>query len=144
MLYWDRRLSHGNREGEVAQTFPFGSRETERAKRVLSADTETEAIDRALDMVIAEHERNRLAIEAIDRFVKSGIDIKDVYGTLGKIDATGSLRFIDLHHGAPNRRRSRPDAETVGRQRAGLAEFHRARRVVCWNESTQSLCSGAA
>ena len=32
-------------------------------------------------MVIAEHERNRLTIEANDRFVRSGIDIKDVYGT---------------------------------------------------------------
>jgi hypothetical protein len=55
-----------------------------RAQRVLSADTETEAIERALDMVIAEHERNRLTIEANDRFVKSGIAIKDVYGTLEK------------------------------------------------------------
>jgi len=55
-----------------------------RAQRVLSAGTETEAIDRALDMVIAEHERNRLTIEANDRFVKSGINIKDVYGALEK------------------------------------------------------------
>ena len=55
-----------------------------RAQRVLNADTETEAIDRALDMVIAEHERNRLTIEANDRFVKSGINIKDVYGALEK------------------------------------------------------------
>ena len=53
-----------------------------RVQRVLHADTETEAIDRALDIVIAEHERNRLAVEANDRFVKSGIDIKDAYGTL--------------------------------------------------------------
>ena len=50
--------------------------------RVLRADTETEAIDRALDLVISEHERNRLTQEANDRFVKSGIQIKDVYGNL--------------------------------------------------------------
>jgi len=53
-----------------------------RAQRVLRAGTETEAIERALDLVISEHERNRLAVEANERFVRSGIDIKDVYGTL--------------------------------------------------------------
>jgi len=55
-----------------------------RAQRVLRADTETEAIERALDLVISEHERNRLAVEANERFVSSGIDIRDVYGTLEK------------------------------------------------------------
>jgi len=36
-----------------------------------------------LDLAIAEHKSNRLALEATERFVKSGIDIKDVYDTLG-------------------------------------------------------------
>lgn len=40
-----------------------------RAQEVLRADTETEAIDRALDLVISEHQRNRLAVEANERFV---------------------------------------------------------------------------
>jgi hypothetical protein len=53
-----------------------------RAQRMLRADTETEAIERALDLVIAEHESNRLGAEANDRFVKSGIEIKDVYGKM--------------------------------------------------------------
>ncbi len=53
-----------------------------RAQRVLRAVTETEAIERALDLVISEHDRIRLAVEANERFVKSGIEIKDVYGTL--------------------------------------------------------------
>jgi hypothetical protein len=53
-----------------------------RAQRALRANTETEAIERALDFVISEHERNRLAAEANERFVASGIDIKDVYGAL--------------------------------------------------------------
>ncbi len=53
-----------------------------RAQRVLRAGTETEAIERALDLVISEHERNRLAAQANERFVTSGIVIKDVYGTL--------------------------------------------------------------
>lgn len=53
-----------------------------RAQRALHAGTETEAIDRALDLVISECERNRLAAQANERFVRSGIKIKDVYGTL--------------------------------------------------------------
>jgi len=55
-----------------------------RVQRVLRADTETQAIERALDLVIAEHKRNRLAVEANDRFLSSGIRIQDVYGRLGK------------------------------------------------------------
>ncbi len=53
-----------------------------RAQRILSAATQTEAIDRALDLVISNYEANRLVYEANERFVKSGIDIKDVYGVL--------------------------------------------------------------
>lgn len=53
-----------------------------RAQKLLKADTETEAIERALDLVISEHERNRLAAEASERFMKSGIAISDVYGAL--------------------------------------------------------------
>jgi hypothetical protein len=53
-----------------------------RAQKVLGVGTETEAIERALDLVISEHERNRLASEANERFVTSGIEIRDVYRTL--------------------------------------------------------------
>jgi hypothetical protein len=49
----------------------------------LRAKTETETVERALGLAIAEHESNRLVLEATERFVKSGIDIKDIYGTLG-------------------------------------------------------------
>jgi hypothetical protein len=64
--------------------FQLDAAKLRRAQRLLRADTETEAIERALDIVIAEHERNRLTSEANDRFVTSGIDIQDVYGTLEK------------------------------------------------------------
>lgn len=53
-----------------------------RAQRVLRAGTETEAIERALDLVISEHEKNRLATQANERFVKSRTTVQDVYGTL--------------------------------------------------------------
>jgi len=63
--------------------FQLDSAKIKRAQRALRAKTETEAIERALDFAIAEHGKNRLAIQATERFVKSGIEIKDVYGTLG-------------------------------------------------------------
>ena len=62
--------------------FQLDARKIKRAQKVLHARTETEAIERALDLAIAEHERNRLVLEATERFVKSGIAIKDMYGTL--------------------------------------------------------------
>jgi len=55
-----------------------------RAQRVLRTGTETETLERALDVVIAEDERNRLTREANERFVKSGIEIRDVYGKLAE------------------------------------------------------------
>lgn len=61
--------------------FQLDSVKIKRAQKALRAKTETETIERALDLAIAEHERNRLVIEANVRFVKSGIDIKDVYGS---------------------------------------------------------------
>jgi hypothetical protein len=66
--------------------FQLDAAKLRRAQRVLSAktETETETIERALDVVIAEHERNRLTVEANDRFLKSGIDIKDAYGIVEK------------------------------------------------------------
>ena len=62
--------------------FQLDSAKIKRAQKVLYAKTETEAIERALDFTIAEHEKNRLALQATERFIKSGIEIKDVYGAL--------------------------------------------------------------
>jgi hypothetical protein len=55
-----------------------------RAQEILKAQTETETVERALDELIAEHERNRLAREANERFIKSGVEIRDIYGKLRK------------------------------------------------------------
>jgi len=62
--------------------FQLDSSKIKRAQRALHAKTETEAIERALDFAIAEHEKNRLVVRATERFIKSGIEIKDVYGAL--------------------------------------------------------------
>ena len=53
-----------------------------RAQRALQAPTETEAIERALELVLSEHRRDRLAVVANERFIQSGVTIRDVYGTL--------------------------------------------------------------
>lgn len=66
----------------VHKHFRLDARKIKHAQKVLKASTETEAIERALDFVIDEHERDRLAWDAHDRFLKSGIEIKDVYGKL--------------------------------------------------------------
>ncbi len=62
--------------------FRLDPRKIKRAQKALRADTETEAIERALDLVIIESEKNRLTLDANERFISSGIKIKDVYGAL--------------------------------------------------------------
>jgi hypothetical protein len=62
--------------------FQLDAIKIKRAQRALSTKTETETIERALDLAIAEHARNRLVREANERFVKSAIEIRDVYGVL--------------------------------------------------------------
>ena len=64
--------------------FQLDSSKIKRAQRALHAKTETETIERALDFAIAEHQKNRLVLQATERFIKSRIEIKDVYGTLGR------------------------------------------------------------
>lgn len=62
--------------------FQLDAVKIKRAQKVFKAKTETEAIERALDFAIGEHEKNRLVAEANERFVRSGVEIKDVYGRL--------------------------------------------------------------
>ncbi len=66
----------------VHKHFQLDPVKIKRAQKTLRAKTETEAIERSLDLAIAEHERNRLAAEATERFIRSGIEIQDVYGKL--------------------------------------------------------------
>lgn len=58
-----------------------------KAQKVLGAKTETEAIERALDSVIDEDERNRRVWTAHNRFMKAavrdGLRIHDAFGRLG-------------------------------------------------------------
>jgi hypothetical protein len=62
--------------------FQLDTIKIKRAQKALGTATETETIERALDLAISEHERNRRAWDAHERFLKSGAVIVDVYGTL--------------------------------------------------------------
>jgi len=64
--------------------FRLNAWKIKRAQRALRALTETETIERALDLVISEQASNRLAAQANERFAKSGIEIRDLYGVLEK------------------------------------------------------------
>jgi len=62
----------------------------ERAQKVLWAKSETETIERALDLVIGEDERTSRAWAAHDRFLRAaareGLQIRDAFGCLGAED----------------------------------------------------------
>jgi Arc/MetJ family transcription regulator len=67
----------------VHKNFRLDPAQIARAQKVLGASTETETIVRALDHVISEAERNRLALQANQKFLSSGIVIEDAFGSLG-------------------------------------------------------------
>lgn len=71
-----------NAKSRSHKHFRLDGGKIKRAQRLLRANTETETIERALDLVISEHQRNRAVEKAHDRFFKSGIQIQDVYGVL--------------------------------------------------------------
>jgi hypothetical protein len=66
----------------VHKNFRLDPAQIDRAQKVLGAATETETIVRALDLVISEGERNRLTVQANQKFLKSGIVLEDVFGSL--------------------------------------------------------------
>jgi hypothetical protein len=58
--------------------FRLDAAKIKRAQKVLPARTETEAIERALDLVISEFKRDRMVADANERFLEGGIEIKDI------------------------------------------------------------------
>jgi hypothetical protein len=51
-------------------------------QKLYGASAPAEAVEKAIDAALTEHERNRLAWRAHNRLIESGIEIKDVYGVL--------------------------------------------------------------
>ena len=68
----------------IHKHFRLDALKLKRAQKVLDARTATETVERALDLAISEHERNRLTAEANRKFVRSGVVIRDVFGTLAE------------------------------------------------------------
>jgi hypothetical protein len=71
-----------SRKRLVHKHFRLDSAKIKRAQKLLHTNTETDTIHQALDLAISERERDALAWDATERFLKSGIEIKDVYGKL--------------------------------------------------------------
>ncbi len=84
IVFLRRGAVMGTTNRRVHKHFQLDSAKIKRAQKALRAKTETETIERALDFAISEHESNRLAFEANERFFKSGGEIKDVYGKLDR------------------------------------------------------------
>jgi len=68
----------------VHKHFRLDAAKLKRAQKLLDAQTETETVERALDLAIAENERDRITREAHEEFFRSGIEIRDVFGALGE------------------------------------------------------------
>ena len=85
--YYDGRENFTMAEARrqtVHKNFRLDPVQIARAQKALGASTETETIVRALDHVISEAERDRLAIQANRRFLKSGVVIEDAFGSLAE------------------------------------------------------------
>lgn len=65
--------------------FRLDAAKIKRAQKALQTKTETETIERALDLAIDETQRHRRALNATQRFLNSGAKIEDVYGTLDPV-----------------------------------------------------------
>lgn len=63
----------------VRKNFRLDQAQIARAQEALGAASETETITRALALVLSEAARNCLALEANQRFLKSGIRIRDAF-----------------------------------------------------------------
>ena len=68
----------------VHKHFRLNKNKLKRAQTLLDAATETETVERALDLAIQEQERNRIVEKAHREFLKSGIVIRDVFGRLAE------------------------------------------------------------
>ena len=64
-------------EPKTRKQFILPAAKIKRAKEILSAKTDTEAVERALDLVIADEEIRKILLSA-----KGTCDIEDVYGRL--------------------------------------------------------------
>ena len=72
------------RAAVVHKHFRLDGAKLKRAQKLLGASTETETVERALDLAIAEEEREQIVRQAHEEFFQSGIEIQDAFGALGE------------------------------------------------------------
>jgi len=66
----------------IHKHFRLDPAQLKRAQKALAARTETETIQRALEMAVTEHARSRLAVESNQRFLRGKIAVRDVFASL--------------------------------------------------------------
>ena len=66
-------------ETRIRKQFILPLMKIRKAKQILSAKTETEAVERALDLVIADEEIRKVLLS-----VKGSCNIEDIYGRLAR------------------------------------------------------------
>jgi len=66
----------------VRKHFRLNAAKLKRAQELLGATTESETVELALDMVIAEYERSRVTERAYRESIASDVVIRDVYERL--------------------------------------------------------------
>ena len=81
-MYMMTRIMYMSSPAKKNKHFVLDTDKIKRAQKVLGTKTETETIEYALDQVISEDERNRRAWSATERFIKSGVVIEDIFGSL--------------------------------------------------------------
>jgi hypothetical protein len=73
----------GTAVGKMAHKhFRLDAAKLRRAQKLLKTRTETETVERALELVISEQERERIVREAHEKFLRSKVTIRDVFGAL--------------------------------------------------------------
>ncbi len=55
-----------------------------RAKEILGTRTDSETVEKALDLIISKAEKNKIAFDATEKLLKSGVKVIDVFGNLEK------------------------------------------------------------
>ena len=71
-----------SRVAVVHKHFRLDAAKLKRAQKLLNAPTATATVERAIDLAILEHERNRIANRAHERFISTKAAVRDVYGVL--------------------------------------------------------------
>jgi len=72
------------RAAVVHKHFRLDAAKLKRAQKLLNTPTETETVERALDLAIAEEERDRRVRKVFFFKQKTAYEIRDVFGALGE------------------------------------------------------------